>query len=64
MNYKWKYTPPSPEEEEAARKLAEELGIHPILGRLLLNRCITTPAEAKKFFHPQLAQPSATIDNQ
>ena len=55
MNYKWKYTPPSPEEEEAARKLAEELGIHPILGRLLLNRCITTPAEAKKFFHPQLS---------
>ena len=23
MNYKWKYTPPSPEEEEAARKAYE-----------------------------------------
>ena len=55
MNYKWKYAPPSPEEAEAARLLAEELGVHPIIGRLLQDRCITTPAEARKFFHPQLS---------
>ena len=55
MNYKWKYAPPSPEEEEAARKLGGELGIHPVLARLLQNRCITNVPEAKKFFHPQLS---------
>lgn len=55
MNYKWKYLPPSAEESEAARSLASELGIHPILGRLLLNRCITNAAEAKTFFSPQLS---------
>jgi single-stranded-DNA-specific exonuclease len=55
MNYKWKYAPPSPEEEEAARKLGGELGIHPVLARLLQDRCITNVPEAKKFFHPQLS---------
>ena len=55
MNYKWKYAPPSPEEEEAARKLGGELGIHPVLARLLPDRCITNVPEAKKFFHPQLS---------
>ena len=50
MNYKWKYA-----EEEAARKLGGELGIHPVLARLLQNRCITNVPEAKKFFHPQLS---------
>ena len=55
MNYKWKYAPPSPEEEEAARKLGGELGIHPVLARLLQDRCITNVPEARKFFHPQLS---------
>ena len=55
MNYKWKYAPPSPEEEEAARKLGGELGIHPVLARLLQDRYITNVPEAKKFFHPQLS---------
>ena len=55
MNYKWKYTPPALEEKAAAEALAGELGIHPILGRLLRERCIATVAEAKKFFRPQLS---------
>ena len=55
MNYKWKYTPPALEEKAAAVALAGELGIHPILGRLLRERCIATVAEAKKFFRPQLS---------
>ena len=55
MNYKWKYAPPSPEEEEAARKFGAELGIHPVLARLLQDRCITNVPEARKFFHPQLS---------
>lgn len=54
MNYKWIYQPPTPEQREAARSLAKELGISPILCRLLQERGITTVAKAKQFFRPQL----------
>ena len=54
MNYKWNYQPPTLEQREAARALAKDIGISPILCRLLLERVITTTAEAKRFFRPQL----------
>jgi single-stranded-DNA-specific exonuclease len=54
MNYKWNYEPPTPEREEAAKALAADVGIHPALGKLLLDRGIATAAEAKRFFRPQL----------
>ncbi len=54
MTHKWNYRPITPEQEEASRKLAKGLGISPILGRLLIERGITTVASARKFFHPQL----------
>ena len=54
MNHTWKYQPPTPEAQEAAKTLADEAGIHPFLGQLLLRRGITTARDAKKFFHPQL----------
>ena len=54
MTYKWNKLPFSPEQIEVSRKLAHELGISPILGRLLIERGITTAAAAKKFFRPQL----------
>lgn len=54
MNHTWKYQPPTPEAQEAAKTLADEAGIHPLLGQLLLRRGITTARDAKKFFHPQL----------
>ena len=54
MNYKWNYEPPTPDQQEAAKKLAKELGINPILGKLLLDRGIGSVAEAKRFFRPQL----------
>ncbi len=54
MNYKWNYEPPTPEREEAAKVLAADVGIHPALGKLLLDRGIATAAEAKRFFRPQL----------
>ena len=47
MNYKWKLEPPTPEKLEAAERLAKELNISPILGRLLIERNITTVADAK-----------------
>lgn len=54
MNHKWNYQPPSQEHTEAAKALAKETGISPILCKLLLERGITSAAEAKRFFRPQL----------
>lgn len=54
MNYKWNYQPPSQEKTETAKALAGETGISPVLCKLLLERGISTAAEAKRFFRPQL----------
>jgi single-stranded-DNA-specific exonuclease len=54
MNNRWNYQPITKKQEEISRGLAQAIGISPILGRLLVQRGITTPAEAKKFFRPQL----------
>ena len=54
MNHKWNYSPISPEQLETSQELAQELGISPILGQLLLQRGITKATEARKFFRPQL----------
>lgn len=56
MNCKWNLDSPAPESQEAAKELAKELGISPILGQLLLNRGITHPNEARRFFRPQLSE--------
>ena len=53
MNHKWNYQPPSQEQTEA---LAKETGINPVLCKLLLERGITSAAEAKRFFRPQLSE--------
>lgn len=55
MIYNWNYTPPNSQQREAAKALAQELTISPILGQLLLDRGITTADEAKKFFRPKLS---------
>lgn len=54
MNHKWNYQTPNQEQTEAAKALAKETGISPILCKLLLERGITSAAEAKRFFRPQL----------
>ncbi len=56
MNHKWNYQPPSQEQTEAAKALAKETGINPVLCKLLLKRGITSAAEAKRFFRPQLSE--------
>lgn len=56
MNHKWNYQPITHEQEEKSRELAQELGINPVLGQLLVQRDIKTVAEAKKFFRPQLPE--------
>lgn len=55
MIYKWNYELPSPEVKRAEEQLAQEAGVHPALGHLLVQRGFTTPHEAKRFFRPQLA---------
>lgn len=54
MNHKWNYHPITPEQEEESRQLASELGISPILGKLLMARGISTAQAAKRFFRPPL----------
>lgn len=54
MSYKWKFEPPTPERQEAAKELADKVGIHPALGKLLLDRGIATEQEARRFFRPSL----------
>ena len=56
MNHKWNYQPRSQEQTEAAKALAKETGINPVLCKLLLERGITSAAEAKRFFRPQLSE--------
>lgn len=54
MSHRWNYQPPTNEQKETSQSLANELGISPILGKLLVQRGIETAPEAKKFFRPQL----------
>lgn len=56
MNYKWNYEAPDPQTAAAETELAERLGIHPILGKLLFDRGITDIREAKHFFRPRLTE--------
>ena len=56
MTHKWNFLPISPHLVEMSQQLAKDLGLSPILGRLLVERGITTAAEAKKFFRPQLSE--------
>ena len=42
------------QQAETSQTLAQELGISPILGQLLVQRGITKAVDAKKFFRPQL----------
>ncbi len=56
MIYQWNSAPLPPEEAAAGHRLAAELGIHPVFGRMLRERCITTASEARHFFRPQLTE--------
>ncbi len=55
MIYKWNYDELDADEAALAASLAKETGVHPALGQLLLRRGITSTAEARHFFKPQLS---------
>lgn len=54
MNYKWNYEPPTSEQTEAAKVLAEAVNISPVLAQMLIERGISTPEAARSYFRPQL----------
>lgn len=56
MNYKWNFVTPTAEQQAQAKVLAEGFRMNPVMGQLLVNRGITTVAEARRFFHPQLSE--------
>lgn len=49
-NQRWKICQPSP---ELAQQLAEATGLEPLLVQVLINRGITTPAEAQAYLNPE-----------
>ena len=46
----------APHDEAGARRLAEALGVEPIVARLLLQRGLSDPDAAHRFLHPRLDQ--------
>ena len=54
MQFKWNYEPPTPERQQAAKELADKIGMSPILADLLIQRGIKTESAAKRFFRPML----------
>ncbi len=56
MNYQWNFKTASVQDAAAAVQLAADIGIHPALGSLLLERGIRDAAAARRFFHPQLSE--------
>lgn len=55
INTHWKFLKLRNEQQIISDRLAEELGISPILTQLLAQRGITSFDEAKKFFRPDLS---------
>ena len=54
MLFKWNYEPPTSERQQAAKELAEKIGMSPIMAGLLIQRGIKTESAAKRFFRPML----------
>ena len=54
MQYIWNYEPPTPDRQQAAKELAEKIGMSPVLAGLLIQRGIKTESAAKRFFRPML----------
>lgn len=54
MQFKWNYEPLTPEKQQAAKELAEKIGMSPVVAGLLIQRGIKTESAAKRFFRPML----------
>ena len=56
MHFKWNYEPPTPERRQAAKELAEKIGMSQTIADLLIQRGIKTESAAKRFFRPMLSE--------
>ena len=56
MHFKWKYDPPTDNENQQAKELGEKLNMNLVLSQLLIKRGITTESAAKRYFRPQLGE--------
>ena len=56
MHFKWNYDTPTSERKQAAKELADKIGMSPILADLLIRRGIKTESAAKRFFRPMLSE--------
>ena len=56
MHFKWNIETPSSERKQAAKELADKIGMSPILADLLIRRGIKTESAAKRFFRPMLSE--------
>ena len=54
MQFKWNYEPLTPERQQAAKELADKIGMSPVMASLLIQRGIKTESAAKRFFRPML----------
>ena len=54
MQFKWNYEPLTPDRQQAAKELAEKIGMSPVMAGLLIQRGIKTESAAKRFFRPML----------
>jgi single-stranded-DNA-specific exonuclease len=54
MQFKWNYQQSTPEKRQAAKELAEKIGMSPVMAELLIERGIKTESAAKRFFRPML----------
>ena len=54
MQFKWNYKPLTPDRQQAAKELAEKIGMSPVMAGLLIQRGIKTESAAKRFFRPML----------
>ena len=54
MQFKWNYEPLTPEKQQAAKELAEKIGMSHVMAGLLIQRGIKTESAAKRFFRPML----------
>ncbi|MCR5513717.1 MAG: single-stranded-DNA-specific exonuclease RecJ [Prevotella sp.] len=54
MQFKWNYEPLTQERQQAAKELAEKIGMSPVMAGLLIQRGIKTESAAKRFFRPML----------
>ena len=56
MHFKWNYDTPTSARKQAAKELADKIGMSPILADLLIRRGIKTESAAKRFFRPMLSE--------